>query len=235
MPEPIADDAASDRRVVISSLLALALVFGFCAWSARRGEPPAWDRAIGLAAVRARADLPALTQLFRALTRIGDPDVALPTVLVAVTLWYALARARVVAMLRNDAIFFAGVALIGRLLIPALKLIFRRDRPPPADRLVVETSFSFPSGHGAFSGIALGLAFLAIRHALRDAPRRPRALALAAASATCVLIAASRVWLGVHYASDVIGGFALGLIWVIAARMLRSRLTHGVERPVDDA
>lgn len=235
MPEPIAEDPAGDRRVVLATLAALAVVFGVCARSAFRTEPAAWDRAIGVAAVHARADRPALTQLFRALTRIGDPDVALPTVLVGVILWYALARAGVVAMLRNDAIFFAAVASIGRLLIPALKLIFRRDRPPPADRLVVETSFSFPSGHGAFSGIAFGLSFLAIRHALRGAPRWARVLALLAATLACGSIAASRIWLGVHYTSDVTGGFALGLIWVIAARMLRSRLTRGVERPVDAA
>lgn len=97
------------------------------------------------------------------------------------------------------------------LLNVGLKALIQRPRPE-GFRLVQETGFSFPSGHSMVAMAFFGLIIWLVWHYERD--RLQRLLLCAAFSAVILLIGLSRIYLGVHYASDVIGGFCASLIWL---------------------
>ena len=102
--------------------------------------------------------------------------------------------------------------VVGALVLnQVLKFIIQRPRPD-GFRLATVSGFSFPSGHSmaamAFFGL---LAWLVWRY---EKDRRQRALLVAAFALVIVMIGVSRIYLGVHYASDVIGGFCLSVIWL---------------------
>lgn len=90
-----------------------------------------------------------------------------------------------------------------------LKGIFQRQRPDVLMALVEESSHSFPSGH-AMSSMALAATI-----ALLCWNTKWRWPALIGASIYTFLVGLSRIYLGVHYASDVVAGWSAGLIWVI--------------------
>jgi len=102
---------------------------------------------------------------------------------------------------------FGGASILDRW----LKLVVHRPRPPYARAII--HSWSFPSGHamGALVGIGM-LTYVLLRFA--EATRRTRLVAWAAATVVIALIGVSRVYLGVHYLSDVIGGYAVGAAWL---------------------
>ena len=97
-----------------------------------------------------------------------------------------------------------------RLVVEAMKIVFDRARPDPAGHLVGVNSLSFPSGHSA-NGMVIGLG-LAL---LLPLSARGRSVAVAAGLAFALLIGATRLVLGVHWPSDVIGGWALGALWTL--------------------
>jgi undecaprenyl-diphosphatase len=93
-----------------------------------------------------------------------------------------------------------------------LKHAFRRARPLFDDPLLVLTTYSFPSGHAMAATVLYGLLVVyAVRH-LRQ--RRARLLVASAAAVLIVLVGFSRLYLGVHYLSDVLGGMAVGVVWL---------------------
>ena len=105
-----------------------------------------------------------------------------------------------------------------------LKLIFARDRPPVALRLIDIDSHSFPSGHAMLSTIVYGLSVI-ILHRLYPWVRRHVGW-LVVGPVLVVLIGVSRVYLGVHWISDVLFGWLFGAIWValcVAAHVQGSR------------
>jgi membrane-associated phospholipid phosphatase len=119
----------------------------------------------------------------------------------------------------------AGSALLNWL----LKGLFQRPRPHFAHPLVVETSYSFPSGHAMESFVVYGmLAYLAVLW-LRS--WEARMAAVCGAALVVVLIGFSRMYLGVHYFSDVVAGYAAGGVWLSAlmtgAETIRRGGKHG--------
>ena len=95
-----------------------------------------------------------------------------------------------------------------------LKDLFRRPRPHFAHPLVVETSYSFPSGHAMESFVVYGmLAYFAV---LTLRSWRARTAVVIGVALLVILIGFSRMYLGVHYFSDVIGGYAAGVVWLAA-------------------
>ncbi len=95
----------------------------------------------------------------------------------------------------------------------AVKTAVHRNRPPFASAYLHATTFSFPSGHSMGSLIGYGMTVFAIESVTRPSPRVAWSLRLGAA----VLVAAvggSRLYLGVHYPSDVLGGYAAGAVWM---------------------
>jgi len=99
-----------------------------------------------------------------------------------------------------------------------IKRFFRRQRPTLLEHLEVVTSTSFPSGHAtAAASIYLTLAFVASRGRRF---RAHRGALLGAAAVTATAIGASRVYLGVHWPTDVLSGLALGTAWACAAEAI---------------
>lgn len=129
-----------------------------------------------------------------------------------------LVSASTVALLVSSRKYAATVQLVAaaagsNILIPLAKSMFERARPPVAERLTEASGFSFPSGH-ALSAAAVYLTIAWI--ASRSAERRCRLAIFGVAGVVIVLVAASRVYLAVHYPSDVLGGLSLGSAWALA-------------------
>jgi len=93
-----------------------------------------------------------------------------------------------------------------------LKGIFRRLRPQLPEPWVTEPGWSFPSGHAMGSLVAYGfLAYLVTRVSPPDFPRRTTVAVLAV---LVLLIGFSRIFLGAHFVSDVVGGYAAAAVWL---------------------
>lgn len=104
------------------------------------------------------------------------------------------------------------------------KIGIARERPDLLDPLVVEHGFSFPSGHSTLGMVSYGvLAVLVSRSRL---PRGARVGAVAALGVLVFLIGLSRVWLGVHYPTDVLAGWTTGAVIVL----LYATVTRSVSR-----
>jgi undecaprenyl-diphosphatase len=117
--------------------------------------------------------------------------------------------------------------LIGRGLSEAQKYWIARARPDLEPHLVVVKTSSFPSGH-ATSSMVFCLA-VALALTTRSRWRRP---AVAGAVLLSLLIGTSRVILGVHWPSDVVGGWAFGMLWVLLTlRPAERLLSADFDRP----
>jgi len=106
---------------------------------------------------------------------------------------------------------FAGASLIDHW----LKLTIHRPRPVYAAALLHNPSWSFPSGHAMGSLVGYGMLAYVLMLLARGKRDTQRWIA-AAAAALIVAIGVSRLYLGVHYFSDVVGGYAAGLLWLSA-------------------
>ncbi|HUP60520.1 MAG TPA: phosphatase PAP2 family protein [Thermoanaerobaculia bacterium] len=145
------------------------------------------------------------TRFFNTMTIIGTPVGLAAIVLIASIVLFAKKHWRWASYL----IFTTGV---GGLLNRLLKSSFERARPDLAEALRQASGFSFPSGHAMGSVVCFGaLSYLA----MRAIPRwRWRAAALAFGLTMALSIASSRIYLGVHWISDIGAGMCAGLIWV---------------------
>jgi membrane protein DedA with SNARE-associated domain/membrane-associated phospholipid phosphatase len=123
----------------------------------------------------------------------------------------------IVLLVRRRALLAGGwIAAVagGGLLDLALKRVFHRTRPTWDLPLLTARGWSFPSGHAMGSLIAYGmLAYLLVRDAKG---RRPRMAIVVGAVLLVLLIGLSRMYLGVHFLSDVLGGYAAGVVWLAA-------------------
>ena len=123
------------------------------------------------------------------------------------------------------ALAWVGAQAGGGLLNRVLKEAFERTRPEFADPVLAASSWSFPSGHAMGTFIFCGVGCYLL---LRDNRSWSTTAAVVTASALwCVVMAFSRLYLGVHYASDVVAGLLSGVAWVAvcvsALEVLRRR------------
>jgi membrane-associated phospholipid phosphatase len=159
------------------------------------------DRALLLLAYAGQRD--DLATYARWVTELGGWRVLTPVTLLAAGLLLFRREWR-------DALLLVAITVSGRFLIDLLKDWTGRIRPQDQVHLVEVQSLSFPSGHAANATLVwLGLAILLPRTA------RARGPAIWAAVWLAILVGASRVVLGVHWPSDVIGGWAFGLFWAL--------------------
>ena len=165
----------------------------------------------------------AAQSFFNVVTQLGTRPVLALTTLAALLLLVYLRRYR-------SALVLLVVSLVTPVISSGAKSLVERDRPAMATQLGV-TGYSYPSGHCL--GVAATYGTLVLMLA-RTGERRRRWLYLSAAATVIFLVGASRVYLGVHYPSDVVGGWAAGLalalcgLWVearIQAVPLAARLT----------
>ncbi|MCI0573383.1 MAG: phosphatase PAP2 family protein [Myxococcaceae bacterium] len=213
------DDRTPGRRppprfplVAVSVVLGLSLL---CVWLLWSGAPlpPSLDSAL-LRAMRDPADPARLlgpswvVDTVRDLTALGSGVVTTGlAVVLAGALWLQRSRAAALFVL----LLMAGA----QVLVNALKLLVERARPDVVPHLAETVTHSFPSGHAMLAASVYPT--LAVLLASRS---RSRALAryfLVVALLVVLLVGVSRVVLGVHYPSDVLGGWALGGAWALAA------------------
>jgi undecaprenyl-diphosphatase len=157
---------------------------------------------------------PGLDGFFVVVSKLGyEGVIAIDVVLVLVLL--ALKHWREAA--------FAATAFVGSSLLNlGAKQFFQRDRPTLWESISPEDTFSFPSGH------AMGSMTLAMTAVLLAWPSRWRWPVLVVASLFAVVVGYSRVYLGVHFPSDILAGWMAGTAWVVGAYLV---LFSGDRRP----
>lgn len=166
------------------------------------------DGAVSRASVDLATDSAWTLSITRALTHLGDPlVVSVATVLLGVMLLAVRAY--------RTAAYLAAVRLAVVVVTSALKQAVARARPHPLHPLAAAHGFSFPSGH------ASGSAALWCSVALVIATKAPRSVVVAVALVVPVVVATSRVVLGVHYLTDVVAGLVLGLETAVGLALAR--------------
>jgi undecaprenyl-diphosphatase len=190
--------------------LGAVLLFAWFAWLASRAAVPQFDTA-GRDAIHAYAR-PWLTQIMQAASLAGGGWGLWPAGVLIAALLTRAGRGR-------EAVLF-GVAVLGANLVnEAMKLFFHRPRPQPWFGYPQPPTYSFPSGHAFVSFcFCLCLAEILIRHGWPLAGK----MAMWSVALGCALIVGfSRVYLGVHYPTDVLGGYAAGIVWMMLIRVVR--------------
>lgn len=233
--QPPADPATRRRRsaVVFAALLLCAgalLAFAELAGEVVAGETHAFDEAV-LLAMRNPADLadpigPAWVEAaFRDITSLGGT-----TVLAAVTL--ATLGYLLLAGKRTTALLVAVAVGGGTILSSILKSGFERPRPDLVAHLVEVSSQSFPSGHAMLATVTwltLGTLLATVQPT-----RRLKAYVLAVGIALALLVGTSRVYLGVHWPTDVLAGWCIGTAWALACWLVAGALVRRGAVPRSD-
>ena len=214
-------------------LVPLALIAG-AAWAfiaiadeVIEGETHAFDEAVILA-FRVPGDPadplgpPWFEDAVRDVTALGSAPVLVIAVL-AVVGFLALSRSWALAL------FTLAASLGGLGASSALKYLIDRPRPELVPREALTFTSSFPSGHSMMSAVVyLTLAALVARLMER---RRLKAYALTVALGLTMLVGLSRVYLGVHWPSDVLAGWSAGAAWALACWLVAQRLALGRDGP----
>ncbi|MEU4311636.1 phosphatase PAP2 family protein [Nocardia sp. NPDC024068] len=135
-----------------------------------------------------------------------------------------------------DLALVAGVGAASAVLVPVTKHLIGRQRPPAADRLVTVADLSFPSGHSTGSAAVVGV--LATVCWIRMHRRVVARVVAVLAAVFVILVGLSRVYLGVHWPTDVLAGWALGGLLVVLGvlvqmRSRRARAARGRHREPD--
>jgi len=192
---------------LLAGLLIMAAASGLFVYLADEVGEQAWLASFDLAVAQFfnRHGVWWLARVFEAVTFFGNPS----TITVI-----GLGVALLLATLRRWSLL-AGwtAALIGTALLnTTLKAVIQRLRPQLPEPWITETGWSFPSGHALGSLVAYGfLAYLLTQMSPAGFPRRTAVVVLAT---LVLLIGFSRIYLGVHYLSDVIGGYAAATVWL---------------------
>jgi undecaprenyl-diphosphatase len=161
---------------------------------------------------------PGLTWLTTGISALGSTMV-LAAVALCVAAWLAWRRHWSQAVLVGMVTGGAG------LLVVLVKNIVDRPRPPVADRLVVETNWSYPSGHSLGATAVIGV--LTIIALTWVSGRVARAAVVTLGVLLVVAIGVSRFYLGVHWPSDILAGWLIGGLWLAVCHTL---ITHRPKR-----
>ncbi|MFO7572739.1 MAG: phosphatase PAP2 family protein [Gaiellaceae bacterium] len=121
-----------------------------------------------------------------------------------------------------DLAFFLAAYVGSQLAVLLLKEVFERSRPDAGSAVPLPESFAFPSGHAASGVASLGALAILVSERL-DSPRA-RVRLWAAAVALGLGIGLSRIALNVHFVTDVVAGWCVGLAWLAACLLVRDSL-----------
>jgi len=202
-------DKAATRRFYPAPVLGLALTLGAWCWLTFSGQLQGLDETL-LLWFRVPGDMATavgptwLTNLVTGITHIGD-SIFLIILCVAMIAWLFLREQKAAAL---TLLGCAGGAFV---MTPLLKALFGRARPDIVEHLVHASSASFPSGHTLRSAVVYLTIFLVLRRVPENdgiARMFPVVLLLVAA------IGSSRIFLGVHWPSDIVGGWLIAGLWV---------------------
>ncbi|MDH4438919.1 MAG: phosphatase PAP2 family protein [Rhizobium sp.] len=203
--------SATERRVWLTALVAAVIAYGLFELTGEvlEGETRAFDESV-LLALRDPTDpaLPIgpawLTKMMVDITALGGVTVL--TLIVTLVVVYLALRRKF-----RTALFVTASILGGWALSSALKLGIARPRPEVVQHLVEVSDMSFPSGHAMLSAITY-LTLGAMLSRLEETRTLRYFFPLVAVVLT-LIIGLSRIYLGVHYPTDVLGGWAAGTVW----------------------
>ncbi|MFD3596557.1 phosphatase PAP2 family protein [Nocardia sp. NPDC058640] len=147
-----------------------------------------------------------LTSIATVITDLGD-TLSMVILAAIVISWFVLRRDLPVAALVAFTSLGAGV------LVWVIKRLVGRQRPPEASRLVFEPSLSYPSGHTLGSTVVVGIVAIVLVPLIQR--RWARVAVTAFAIVFPVAVGLSRIYLGVHWTTDVLAGWIIGLLWLV--------------------
>ena len=218
MTELAAARRAAATMTMVAVLVSLFVALGFVAHDAAAGTT--LDHAVLAWMVNHRH--PGLTSLAIAVTNAGSPvGVAVIAVVAAAVSW------RRVGSVRPAILILATLGVAGTI-STLTKMIVGAHRPAQAVQLVVETDPSFPSGHVTGTLALLGALAVVICH---HNGRAVSAAVIALAAAATVAVALTRLYLGVHWVTDISGGLLLGAAAVVGAYVAYRRMMGSLDRP----
>ena len=190
--------------LLLGTLAASTLLFSKLAEDVAAGEPiVSLDRTVALGLHTHSTD-PA-TGLMSAVTQLGGTQALLTVTLAAVLALMAKRRLAHAALM-------AAALIGGQALNWALKASFERPRPSFSEPLATAAGYSFPSGHAMVSLTVYGALAFVVATSIKS--RRARTAILASALTLILTIGFSRIYLGVHYVSDVLAAYAAGAAWL---------------------
>ena len=223
-----------EQGLLVGLLAGAALIGGFIklAGEMLEGDTQTFDIAF-LKSLRMPGDLATpigaswLLDSMRDITALGGVTVL--TLVSALAIAFLLMRGRVKQAIYT-ALATGGGAVMGKL----LKSLFARERPEVVPHLVEVTSLSFPSGHSMNSAIVYLTLAVMISRSFDE--RRARMFTIGTAALLVLAIGFSRLYLGVHYPTDVLGGWTVGASWALAIGLIATRLQerHQLEEPGED-
>lgn len=197
------------------------LLFVVMAVLVRHGNP-AWDRDLfGRFHESPAAYGDAAGRLAQQVTGLGEAPVML-LVTAALAVWLAIARRP------RAVVFVIVVPQVGALLANGLKLVFDHPRPDARFHYMPLSTYSFPSGHSATATVVWLTAALML---VRYLTTRTRYVLAAVCATVPLLVGASRVYLGVHWPTDVIAGLAFGVAWVLGWYLVAFAIVPESQRP----
>ncbi|WHU47995.1 phosphatase PAP2 family protein [Gordonia sp. L191] len=130
----------------------------------------------------------------------------------------------------DEAVLLTVGSLVGAAVMVTFKHVVARSRPPVTDRLLHIESYSFPSGHAMMSMVVFCL-LAVVAYRLSPWVRGHRWVLLAA-PALSFAIGVTRVYLGVHWTTDVLAGWACGALWVLLCVWASTRVTVRRNGPI---
>jgi len=216
---PRFDNLRSLLKPLAAGLVVVLLLLGFALLASEvfEGDTHGFDMRLLRDAQRIREAHPWFAEVMRDLSGLGSTVVL--TLFTAATAGYLLlVSARITALLVLASTVSCAI------LISLLKAAFSRMRPDVSFADYAAWGMSFPSGHASMSAavfLTLGVLTATTRSRLSE-----RLYILAVAAATALLIGASRVALGVHWATDVLAGWAVGAAWAMAWLLIAYRLVR---------
>ncbi len=194
------------------AVLALAVPLSLLTLLIAGQWPPllAADQRVQLAVHRVAVSSDPLVTVAHFFTWLGDAEVRLTLVAVVAAV---LIRRRAV----HPAVYLLGAAYGGGAINPLIKALVDRSRPVLPDPITTAPGLSFPSGHAMGATVAYGAILLV---ALSYVGGRGRIAAWLTAITLIGGVGASRLVLGVHYVTDVVAGWAFGIVWLIVSAVL---------------
>lgn len=181
--------------------------FAFIAWKVMNNQTGAFDNAVDYFAYGTRG--PLTKALLIPITYIGNWQLIVG--LVAVLLVIPATRSKI-------GLPMAVTAACSVLIYKGLKLIFLRPRPDVSLHLITQGGYSFPSGHSLNGIVCYGILIYLIRTNCRS--RKTANILTVLLTALIILIGWSRIFCGVHYVTDVLGGWSMGLAILMAATII---------------
>ncbi|HSE31548.1 MAG TPA: phosphatase PAP2 family protein [Pyrinomonadaceae bacterium] len=222
-PKRLLEKLSLSLLVALIAAIGVLVFFGWLTDEVLEGDTLAFDEATR-AAVHQLAS-PTLTTIMRGISFFGGTRFLFGATTIIVLSF-------IFRKWKREAILLTVTMIGASLLNITLKLTFKRVRPEPFFNLATPKSWSFPSGHSLASFCFFGA--LAVIVNARIKSRRLRIAIGITAAVIIFLIGLSRIYLGVHYATDVIAGFTAALIWIGAVKFVEDQLVRRRRRRMRD-